>query len=225
MDQQDKYYLNLTPNSSHQKVLDYIGRNQIILDVGCSSGYLGKLMKDRGNVVYGVEMDGPDAAEAKKILDEVIEADLEAVDFPWQNNFFDMVVCADVLEHLREPVKTLRKLQKMLKREGRILVCLPNIAHCSIRMKLLKGEFDYEETGILDRTHLKFYTVKTAKSLLEEAGLVIQNVDFTYKSPHWFRIVRKLTPRLHTSMMKRYPEFFGFQIILFASLSASAADI
>lgn len=223
MDQHHIYYLNPSQNSSHQKVLDYIGRDQIILDVGCSTGYLGKLMKDKGNVVYGVELDGSAAAEAKTLLDEVIEADLDSVDFPWQNDFFDMVVCADVLEHLRDPIQVLQKLRKLLKRGGRLLVCLPNIAHCSIRIKLLKGEFDYEDTGILDRTHLKFFTVKTAKSMLEDAGFAVNEVDFTYKSPRWFRFVKKLSPMLHAGVMKRYPEFFGFQIILLASPSANPA--
>ena len=90
---------------------------------------------------------------------------------------FDVLLMADVLEHLKEPLETLRKLSQFLSEEGFALTVLPNIAHLYFRLKLLIGQFDYQEKGTLDRTHLRFYTLKTAKRLVTDAGFQVEFVD------------------------------------------------
>jgi hypothetical protein len=86
------------------------------------------------------------------------------------------VLCADVLEHLRHPVKTLRRLGRLVSPTGQVIVSLPNVAHVTIRIRLLVGQFRYTQRGILDRTHLHLYTYESAKDLLDSAGLKVERL-------------------------------------------------
>jgi SAM-dependent methyltransferase len=155
------------------------GTNKIILDVGCATGYLGKELKLKGNKVIGLEISEKAAEEAKRDLDEVIIGNIEEIDLPFSEKYFDVIICADVLEHLFDPKNILIKLRKYLKDDGEMLVVIPNIAYWAIRLQMLLGKFEYEEQGILDNGHIRLYTYKTAKELVGEAGLNIIKTEFT----------------------------------------------
>jgi 2-polyprenyl-3-methyl-5-hydroxy-6-metoxy-1,4-benzoquinol methylase len=179
-----KYSDNMPPNLKDAIgwMFDYIdsGKDKVFLDFGCSTGYFGSLIKQaKGIPVYGVEI-SDDAKEARKVLDGVYSFDLDA-DWPEQvyERTYDYLFFGDVIEHLKDPGKTLEKCKKLLKKDGRIFISTPNIAHISIRLELMGGNFDYEPMGILDNTHLKYFTRSSLQRLVHDAGYEVQRMDFT----------------------------------------------
>lgn len=149
------------------------GDGKVILDVGCASGYLGAYLKKQDNTVYGIDGNASALEKAKKIYREVACVDLNRIDFQKQvldGASFDVIVFADVLEHLLDPEGVLEYFRKFLKPNGKIVVSLPNVALWRVRFNLLFGKFEYTDYGVLDRTHLHLYTFRTAKDLVEKAG-------------------------------------------------------
>src|SRR5688572_27606678 len=123
-------------NNSHTLMVELVGWNRDVLDVGCANGYLGKVLKDRGCTVVGVEIDAEAARDAKEVLDEVVVGSLEELDLAerFGPERFDVVVFGDVLEHLRDPLVTLRQARRVLRPSGHIVISLPNVAHGSVRL-------------------------------------------------------------------------------------------
>lgn len=153
-----------------------------VLDIGCAAGTLGAdiLQSGRARRVVGVELFHDAAEIARKKLNFVYEGDVEA-DEVWssierQGEFFDTIVCADVLEHLREPHLFLSRVTAFQKGSYDIFIILPNVRHISIVYKLLVfGEWTYKDHGILDKTHLRFYTKRSA---LEGLRIANTNLEF-----------------------------------------------
>jgi 2-polyprenyl-3-methyl-5-hydroxy-6-metoxy-1,4-benzoquinol methylase len=148
-----------------------------VLDVGCGAGALGAALKRRGAVeVIGVEAD-PEAADAAAlILDRVHRGDIESLNLPYPPGTFDCIVLADILEHLRDPWGLLRRIAPLLAPRGQLIASLPNVRHWSVLRGLLDGEWTYLPAGILDRGHLRFFTLKSGRALFEAAGLRIVEV-------------------------------------------------
>jgi O-antigen biosynthesis protein len=162
-------------NNAHAFVLRYIGFNKSVLEVGCSTGYLTKIMVERGCDVVAIELDPQAAEQAEQWAERVVVGDIDE-DHLWdevKDEAFDVVVLADVLEHLRDPLHSLRQAVRKLKPSGYVVTSLPNVAHGDVRLALLQGEFPYRETGLLDRTHMHFFTLETARQLMRDAGLVV----------------------------------------------------
>ncbi|MFH0839789.1 MAG: class I SAM-dependent methyltransferase [Candidatus Omnitrophota bacterium] len=146
-----------------------------ILDVGCGFGLMGKRIKEiRGSVeVAGLEAE-PNAAEAaKKNLDTVIAGDAENVKLPFENGYFDCIVYGEILEHLKDPWKLLKEHKRFLKNGGLCIASMPNISHYSVVKGLLKDRWDYKDSGILDRSHLRFFTIEGMRKMFSDAGYVI----------------------------------------------------
>jgi len=163
---------------ANEAVLRNIPSHSSILDIGCGSGVLGSRLRERGCIVYGIDISKESLHLAKKRLDKIILNDIEDGTPPIDKKF-DILIFADVLEHLRYPEKVLKKYLICLKSKGKVIISLPNIANWTIRLKLLLGIFKYAETGILDKTHLHFYTLKSAKELLTNSGFEIIKIDVT----------------------------------------------
>ena len=158
--------------SSHWHVADLVGAAKRVLDVGCSTGYLAAAIAARGNEVLGVEYDEASAAIARERGLEVLTADLETNDLAahFGAGSFDVVVFADVLEHLRDPLPVLRRSHDLLAPGGYVVISLPNIAHGDVRLALLDGRFDYTDTGILDTTHTRFFTRTSLLRFVRDGG-------------------------------------------------------
>lgn len=153
-------------------ILQLIGNGKKILDVGCGTGKLGERLRiDKGCFVVGIEVDKARADLAKHRLNDVIVTDVEKLNqINYQKRFFDVIIFADILEHLRSPRKRLEFLRRYLKDDGWIIASIPNVANWLMRLRLLLGKWEYKERGLLDKTHLMFFTLKTAKELIENSG-------------------------------------------------------
>ena len=161
-------------NNSHTLMVELVGGTKRVLDVGCATGYLAKALVERGCTVTGVEFDTEAAEEARPHLERLILGDIETMDMAetFGDERFDVVVFGDVLEHLRDPLPVLRKVRQVLADRGSVVASIPNIAHGSVRLALLAGRFDYQPLGLLDSTHVRFFTRSSIEDLFREAGLV-----------------------------------------------------
>jgi O-antigen biosynthesis protein len=145
-----------------------------VLDVGCGAGRFGAALKARqGATVVGIELDGEAAGEARRRLDEVLVGDVERLEPGFAPGSFDAVVCADVLEHLRSPQRLLRRVRGWLAPGGLLVASVPNVRHHSVVRSLLDGNWTYEPAGLLDRTHLRFFTRRALARLLEQSGFTL----------------------------------------------------
>jgi 2-polyprenyl-3-methyl-5-hydroxy-6-metoxy-1,4-benzoquinol methylase len=159
---------------------DAIGSHRRGLDVGCANGYIAEYLRaaGRGCFVVGIERDDAAVAEATRHCDRLVVGDVED-EVVWKavGDQFDVVIFGDILEHLRDPLSVLHRARERLTPGGMVLVSLPNIAHARVRWDLLRGRFDYADWGILDRTHLRFFTLRTGRELLEAAALRIEGLE------------------------------------------------
>ncbi|MDB4957878.1 MAG: enzyme with glycosyltransferase and SAM-binding domain [Myxococcales bacterium] len=155
------------------------GRPRTILDVGCGIGLNGKHGKERGAYVVGLEIVPSSIERAKLLLDEVKSANIETDEVleALKGRTFDLIMFGDVLEHTVDPLGVLRRLSTLLADGGHVIVSLPNIAAWPVRFNLLAGKFAYEQSGILDDTHLRFFTKATATRLVTDAGLEVMRHD------------------------------------------------
>jgi 2-polyprenyl-3-methyl-5-hydroxy-6-metoxy-1,4-benzoquinol methylase len=174
------YRLKDDPYSSHSLILSRLGegRGRRALDVGAADGFLAERLTAHGWNVTALERDPELAARAHGRCKEVVVADLEAPP-PLLHGPFDAIVYGDVLEHLSDPRAVLATLGGNLASGGTVVVSVPNVAHLRIRLSLMMGNFDYMDRGILDRTHLRFFTRRTFVELLRSAGLAIAELAVT----------------------------------------------
>lgn len=170
----DRAVQRLGLSQTHRYLVDAIRPTSEVLELGPASGYMTALLAERGCVVDAIELNAGDAKRAARFCRTMVVGSVEDEEaFRQLPGCYDVVVMADVLEHLRRPEWTLARVRRLLKADGRVLVSLPNIAYWSVRLQLLRGRFDYTDTGLLDRSHLRFYTRATAIKLCESAGFII----------------------------------------------------
>lgn len=149
-----------------------------VLDIGCGAGALGALLKERNpeTVVIGIEANAQAAEEARAAMDKVYCADVEY--FDWSlGEPFDCVVFADVLEHLRNPERVLSNARNVLANDGAIVFSVPNARNWEVVLQLAEGNWEYESEGILDRTHLRFFTRREIEKLLDETGFNLEEIQ------------------------------------------------
>jgi 2-polyprenyl-3-methyl-5-hydroxy-6-metoxy-1,4-benzoquinol methylase len=167
-------------------LLEWVGSHKRVLELGCSTGFFSKYLRQkRACSVVGVEVDPLAAAQARKFCNEVLLCDLNSPEWiaglPMEA--FDVVLMGDVLEHLIEPQAVLEQIQPMLAPNASIIISLPNVVYWGTRLKILFGRFEYESFGILDHTHLRFYTPKTARKMIESAGYEIRRFHPVFGGP------------------------------------------
>lgn len=152
-----------------------VGPNTRVLDVGCATGIMTRALKERlGCRVTAVDISEAMAEETAPYADEVVVGDISCAETRRKlSGPFDHIVFADVLEHLADPWETLRWARETLAGDGSVLASIPNVAYYRVRLRLLAGRFDYTRFGILDDTHLRFFTLKTAKRLFIDSGYTV----------------------------------------------------
>ena len=156
-----------------------------VLEVGCAAGHLGRLLKERGHHVTGVELVPEVAEAAREHLDHVVTADVEADGFPFAPDSFDCIVFADVLEHLIDPWRVLREAVEVLGSDGCMIASIPNVQNLDVIWRLLRGRWDYRERGITDFGHLRFFTLRTIRGLFQQANLEVVHVGYKYRRSLW----------------------------------------
>src|SRR5207253_2318932 len=155
------------------------GPNKSVLEFGCSTGYMSRVLKANGCKVVGVEIDPDAAKQAAEVCDRVIVSDAERGNWAEQlkNDRFEVIVFGDVLEHLADPLSVLRSVRPLISEDGYVVASIPNIAHGSVRLALLSGEFVYRKLGLLDDTHVRFFTRETIAELFAKAGFIIEDLQ------------------------------------------------
>jgi 2-polyprenyl-3-methyl-5-hydroxy-6-metoxy-1,4-benzoquinol methylase len=217
----ERYAWKEIPGSSHdllRRRIQALPPGLRLLDLGAAGGHLGRAVRERCAFLAGVEPDAGLPASAREGYDDWRAADaLSCGD--WSAPF-DAVVCADVLEHLARPEELLARIRGWLRDGGTLLVSVPNVANVTVRAALLVGRITYNERGILDRTHLRFYTRRNATELLAAAGFTSRAIEatamphelalpFLAKAP-WRWPVRALAEE----SARVWPTFFGYQFVI-----------
>jgi SAM-dependent methyltransferase len=214
----DEYELKGGPDSSHGRVLSLLASRPAskILDLGCSGGQLAARLQQVGHHVTGV--DRTEVAGVRDRVASFVRADLDEGLPPEVGCGFDVVLAADVLEHVRDPQRLLHDAKGALRPGGRLVVCVPNIAHWYPRFRTLFGLFDYDQRGILDRTHLRFFTRRSIKGLLEREGFSILREEpiglplevLSSRSGDQPGIAR----RLDHLLLAAWPTMFAYQFLI-----------
>ena len=163
------------PTTSHSLAVLMVEPGSFVLDIGAADGSVARPLVARGCRVWAVESDPEAAAKAQSVCERVIVGDVERLDLETavESRRFDVVLLLDVLEHLRTPLVTLERARALLAPGGRIIVSIPNVAHGAVRVSLMSGNFNYTETGLLDKTHLRFFDRRSVETLFRNARLRI----------------------------------------------------
>lgn len=176
-------------NTPYWYVYENISENEKILDVGCASGYLGSLLNKKFENINLIGIDYLEShlkkAEEKKIYSNLIKIDLNSFkdELKEYTEYFDKIIVTDVLEHLNDPLNVLNKLSKYLKRGGKFLIDVPNISNGSIKYNILVNNFTYTDYGLLDKTHIKFFTPFTLIKELSNNNFLIDKLEYIFKDP------------------------------------------
>lgn len=182
-----------------------------VLEIGCGAGKTLSWLKVHKGCTWtcGVEISPSAAKQSGKILDEIYVGNIESMDLPIEKNSLDLILCLDVLEHTIDPWQVMKKLYDYLMPSGSIIVSLPNVRNSQVILPLLlKGEWNYQDAGILDRTHLRFFVRDSAIRLVESAGFKVDMVSSTgLGSSSKSQFVNKLLPNFIKS-------FFEFQYLI-----------
>ena len=165
--------------TSHTRTVRLVGSGKRVLDVGCATGSLAEVLVGNGCTVVGVERDPGAAKRAAAHCAHVEVMDLDGGDLQALAGHgpFDVIVAADVLEHLLDPARTLRQLAGLLAPQGYLVTSIPNVAHGSVRLALLAGRFPYSDVGLLDHTHLRFYTLSSMTDMITDGGFDLVYVE------------------------------------------------
>jgi 2-polyprenyl-3-methyl-5-hydroxy-6-metoxy-1,4-benzoquinol methylase len=174
------YKIDIAGNNAPAKLLGAIERNSRVLEVGCGSGMQTRVLtKDLGCSVTGIEIDANAAEEARQFCDQLVIANVDDLDFEQAlgGRQYDVVLLADVLEHLKDPARALKRTKGFLVQGGFVLASIPNVVHAALVLEMVHGRFDYRPYGLLDDTHIRFFTKKGIFKLFEDCDLAITDID------------------------------------------------
>ena len=223
----ERYPAKSSAGSSHEQILKLCmaGGGARLLDVGCSRGYLMNKLRSQNWTVVGIEPNSDDAKIASQTGFNVFNCSAEEA---LKSNLgkYDRIIFADVLEHLVNPTEVLRAYRRHLTENGTVVISVPNIAHLSVRAQLMAGRFNMTDAGILDRTHLHFYTQRTFLAFIKECGFSVVKFSST-PAP-----IEKVFPILASRRFRWliafgarfsriWPTMLGYQFIVVASVNTS----
>ena len=234
----------LKENNIDRIQLQMIPANSRVLEIGCATGYLAEyLKKENGCSVTGVELVPEQAAQA---MQRGIDVCVGAIDTEEVQNYldreveskagFDVLFLSQVIEHIADPETILKRIQDWLAPDGVLIISTCNIAHWKCRFRLLSGRWEYEEYGIFDKTHLRFFTIKSFRELLSECGYEILDFGFTFEDICPFKVffdkrvlapsdLLRLIPFVGSDLRKKYTKrmqnFIATQFVFKAQIRST----
>jgi len=188
------------------KILELMRSNikgKKVLDIGCADGTFGAKLTKRGAIVYGVDISPVAVKIAKEKFEQARVVDLNNEKLPFAAETFDFVIASEITEHLFNPANLLMEAKRVLKDEGVIILTTPNFLYWGNRIKFLFGNFKYETSGIFDDAHVHFYTYKSLRSEVKEAGLNILRENHVYAGSEILK-----------SIKSRFPSLFAYQFVI-----------
>lgn len=204
----------------------YVKNDEVLtcLDVGCGEGTLGKTLKAKfGDKCFlaGIDISEIPLKYAKEYYQEIYQADIESTDLAALLNRrqFDYIICLETLEHLFEPEKILRQFAKLVKKDGYLIISFPNITWWRFRIDILRGNFPKDYTLLHPSEHIQNYTLNSMTALLKENGFKILDIGGQFIPPRFIRPYRLFLP-----ILKRFPNLFGYQLVIKASLVRNESD-
>ncbi len=225
-----RYPVKRSRGSSHELALKLTGSGKDVLEIGCGQGAFSEQLAKSGNRVDGI--DSHEAAPPTTAVLRYASTDLDdGIARAWERELggkrYDRVLLLDVLEHLKDPRRVLEDARRTLDPHGLLVVSVPNVANITVRTSLLAGRFDYVDRGILDRTHLHFYTRKSAEKLLREAGyeiverrMSVMPVELRFGMDPENPVLRGLNLLLRAAT-RLFPGLLGYQVVLLARPAGS----
>ena len=224
-----RYVLKPDPHSSHSVILRWLseGRGRRLLDVGAADGLLSRRLTELGWRVTAIEGDPALAQAGARYCERMITLNLDR-EIPVGEGPFDVIVYGDVLEHLVDPLRVLVELDRCLAPGGFVIISVPNIAHLWIRLLLLLGRFDYLDRGILDHSHLRFFTERSLRAMLADAGLLIERFTATPAPLYqilpvsWHRRWVAATHSVNALIARKVRRLLGYQFIVLAHPKSAA---
>jgi methionine biosynthesis protein MetW len=206
----------LSPHNIDRMAINEVPFGSSVLDIGCATGFMGKYLQEKKRCqVFGFDLRKDEIKVAKKNLNKAYLGNIESqnvVKLILQKNAhkkFDVILATSLIEHLANPDGAIKTMKKLLNPGGKIIITTPNIAHWTTRIQLLTGNFDYTDYGIMDKTHLHFFTIKTFKKLFEKNQLKIDKLKIDAEGGGYPRISLLLAPF--------FPNLFAYQILIVGS--------
>jgi 2-polyprenyl-3-methyl-5-hydroxy-6-metoxy-1,4-benzoquinol methylase len=226
------YPIKTSQHSSHEFVKQAVGCGQDVLDVGCGQGFFAEKLQQAGNHVVGIDI--LPRAERQDSFDQYVQANLEqGIDAGLPalgGKTFDKVLLMDVLEHLRTPENVLQDCRQLLKSNGHLIVSVPNVANITVRLMLLFGRFHHTERGILDKTHVRFFTRKTARKILTDHGYQIVDHKMTIIPSELVlglppdNLLMRMIQRVNIICTAIAPGLFGYQSFFMAQKAPTSRN-
>ena len=199
-------------NNPRTRIVETIRPGSRVLEIGCATGFMGEfLVAQRGCVVLGVEIEEESARLARSRGLNVVLGNIEDASVLAQvAGRYDYVLFGDVLEHLVHPARVLASMVPLLSEGGHVLASIPNVAHWSVRWRLLAGQFRYTRGGLLDENHLRFFERRTVRELFESGGLQVETLDFIYAFP----LPLPLPHAARRAIVRAIPGLFTWQFVV-----------
>lgn len=215
-------------NNAHTLQILLTGEGKKVLEVGPAAGYITEALRQRGCRVTCVEFDPEAAKVAAEYAERMIVGDIEKLDFEreFAEEQFDVVMYGDVLEHLVDPDAVLRKTREILAPDGYVVASIPNVAHASLRLALLDGDFRYTEIGLLDRTHLRFFTRDSIAEMFHNTGYQVDDLRRVKMDPFGVEVgvQEKDFPAYLAQALRADEEAMTYQFVLIARPSAKPTN-
>jgi 2-polyprenyl-3-methyl-5-hydroxy-6-metoxy-1,4-benzoquinol methylase len=182
-----EYDVDVKSNTAPANVVRMVGKNKSVLEIGCGPGSITKILSKQSSCkVIGLELDPVAIEKVRPFCVKVMQADLNSAEWPNildGKEKFDVVVAADVLEHLYDPWISLQRMIPLINSDGYIVISLPHVGHAAVMSCLFNGDFEYRNWGLLDRTHIRFFCLKNIEDLFAQANLKIIEVAYVTKPP------------------------------------------
>lgn len=217
---------NDRPHEVHRIALDLVPESSRVLELGCATGYFSQRLRQKQCRVTGIELDAEAAAVARQHADTVLVGSLEHPDvLALPSAAFDAVLLLDVLEHVQNAAHLLAFVRERLAPRGHLVLSTPNIAHLSVRLRLLIGRFDYTPTGILDDGHVHFYTRRSLLHALRCAGFEVTacvGSSDLGQIPVLGRLLHRFPKSMQATVTRFWPTLFAPQWVVVANVPASA---